>query len=66
MAIAGDQSADLTHVRLVKQGDSLPALCEQVYGNPRLVAEVARANGLDNFRALRAGMQLRFPPLEKA
>jgi hypothetical protein len=26
---------------------------------------VARANGLDNFRALPAGLRLRFPPLEK-
>jgi len=27
--------------------------------------EVARANGLDSFRALRAGVSLRFPPLAK-
>ena len=27
--------------------------------------EVARANGLDDFRALQAGMRLAFPPLEK-
>ncbi len=66
VAIAGDQSADLTHVRLVKEGDSLPRLCEQIYGDPRMVVDVARANGLDNFRALQAGMQLRFPPLAKA
>ncbi|HVY04710.1 MAG TPA: hypothetical protein VHB46_01915 [Burkholderiales bacterium] len=66
VAIAGDESADLTHVRLTREGDSLPALCEEIYGDPRMFAEVARANGLDNFRLLQAGMQLRFPPLQKA
>ncbi len=59
------RSADLTHVRLVKAGDTLPGLCRDVYGDPRLYLEVARANGLDNFRALPAGMQLRFPPIAK-
>jgi len=65
VAIAQDKSADLTHVRLVKAGDTLPGLCEQVYGEPRLYPEVARANGLNNFRDLRPGTQLRFPPLER-
>ena len=65
VAIAQDQSADLTHVRLVKAGDTLPALCNLIYGEPRLYLEVARANGLDDFRNLRPGAQLRFPPLAK-
>lgn len=65
VAIAQDSSVDLTHVRLVKAGDTLPGLCEAIYGEPRMYVEVARANGLDNFRALQAGQQLRFPPLER-
>jgi LysM repeat protein len=65
VATAQDKSADLTHVRLVKAGDTLPGLCETIYGEPRMYLEVARANGLDNFRALPAGLRLRFPPLEK-
>lgn len=65
VAITGDASADLTHVRLVKAGDTLPGLCGTIYGEPRMYAEVARANGLDNFRVLRPGTRLRFPPLEK-
>jgi Contractile injection system tube protein len=63
--MAGNQSADLTHVRLVKAGDTLPGLCQSIYGEPRLYLEVARANSLDNFRALQAGTRLRFPPLAK-
>lgn len=64
-AKAQNKSADLTHVRLVKAGDTLPGLCELIYGEPRMYLEVARANGLDNFRALQTGAQLRFPPLAK-
>lgn len=65
VAIQADQSSDLTHVRLVKAGDTLPGLCEEIYNEPRMYLEVARANGLDNFRALQAGTRLAFPPLEK-
>jgi len=65
VAKAQDQSADLTHLRLVKAGDTLPRLCDQIYGDPRMYIEVARANGLDHFRSLEPGTRLAFPPLEK-
>lgn len=65
VAIAQDQSADLTHVRLVKAGDTLPALCYAIYGDPTYYLEVARANGLDHFRQLSAGARIVFPPLER-
>lgn len=65
VAMAQDQSPDLTHYRLVKAGDSLPLLCEEIYGDPGLYIRVARANGLDDFRNLVPGTRLRFPPLEK-
>ena len=51
-ALAQDQSPDLTHVRMVKAGDTLPGFCEQIYGDPRLYLKVAAANGLDPRRAL--------------
>jgi hypothetical protein len=65
VAEAKDQSPDLTHVRLVKAGDSLPALCYQIYGNPAYYLEVAEANRIDNFRKLIPGTRIFFPPLEK-
>lgn len=65
VAMAQDQSPDLTHVRLVKAGDTLPGLCGQIYGNPRLYLEVAEANGLDDFRRLVPGTKVFFPPQEK-
>lgn len=65
VALAQDQSPDLTHIRLVKAGDTLPALCYSVYGDPGYYLDVARANRLDQFRNLIPGTRLRFPPLEK-
>lgn len=64
-AIAQNQSPDLTHVRLVKAGDTLPSLCYQIYNDPNYYLEVARANQIDNFRNLTAGSKIFFPPLEK-
>jgi hypothetical protein len=64
VAMAQDESPDLTHIRLVKAGDTLPLLCHEIYGDPAYYLEVARANGIDNFRRLQAGTRLVFPPLE--
>ena len=63
VAVAQDKSADLTHKRVVKAGDTLPALCTEIYGDPRYYLKVARANELTGFRVL-PGMQILFPPLE--
>lgn len=63
-AIAQNQSPDLTHVRLVEAGDTLPGLCYQIYDDPSYYLEVARANRIDNFRHLTAGSKIFFPPLE--
>ena len=64
VAMAQDQSPDLTHVRLIKAGDNLPALCFQIYGDPGYYLEVAEANGLTNFRELATGDKIFFPPLK--
>lgn len=65
VALAQDQSADLTHVRVVSAGDTLPGLCNQIYGEPLRYLQVAAANGLDDFRRLAVGTRLVFPPLDK-
>jgi len=64
-AMAQDESPDLTHVRLVKAGDTLPALCFKIYGDPGHYLNVARANRIDDFRNLAPGAKILFPPLEK-
>lgn len=65
VATAQDHSSDLTHLRVLKAGDTLPMLCQQIYGDPRLYLRVAQANGLNDFRKLPAGTRVFFPPLEK-
>lgn len=57
-------SPDLSHLVEVQDGDTLPLLCERIYGDSRYYAAVARLNGLRQFRALQPGTQLHFPPLE--
>src|SRR5215510_2510916 len=59
------KSSDLTHVRKVKAGDTLPLMCHWVYGDPKHYLQVAQVNGLGNFRSLEPGREILFPPIEK-
>ncbi|MEC5174011.1 nucleoid-associated protein YgaU [Chryseobacterium nepalense] len=59
------QSPDLTHKRTVQDGDTLPLMTERIYGDSKYYLEVAKANGLVNFRQLKPGSELYFPPIEK-
>jgi hypothetical protein len=61
---ANRQSPDLSHRVLVRDGDTLPLLCERIYGDPAYYIDVARFNGLVDFRRLEPGTRLHFPPLE--
>jgi hypothetical protein len=65
VAIAQDHSPDLTHVRMVKSGDTLPGMCYGIYGDPGYYLDVARANRLNTFRRLMTGTKILFPPFEK-
>lgn len=56
-------SPDLTHLVDVRAGDTLPLLCNRIYRDPAYYLAVARVNGLVDFRDIKPGMQLRFPPL---
>jgi len=62
-AKAGRSSPDLTHSVLVREGDTLPLLCKQIYGDPSYYLEVARHNGLRDIRKLLPGSRLSFPRL---
>jgi hypothetical protein len=60
------KSSDLTHIRKVKAGDTLPLMCHLIYGDPKYYLQVAKFNGLGNFRLLTPGTDLVFPPLTKS
>ena len=59
------QSPDLTHIRRVKEGDTLPLMAYRIYGDSKYYLEVARVNNLLNFRNLEPGTEIFFPPLNK-
>lgn len=58
-------SPDLTHVRTVKEGDTLPMLAFEIYGDSGYYLELARVNNIVNFRNLDPGREIKFPPIEK-
>ncbi len=61
----GRKSPDLSHIRTVMQGDTLPLLCYREYGNSKYYYQVAQFNGLLNFKQLVPGTKLIFPPIAK-
>ncbi len=59
-----NQSPDLTHIRIVKEGDTLPLMCNRIYKNSKLYLEIAKVNKLSNYRNLKPGAKLFFPPIK--
>lgn len=58
-------SPDMSRLVVMKEGDTLAALCRRIYGNSLLAGEVARFNNLNGFRDIPAGTEILFPPLKK-
>lgn len=61
--IAAKNSPDMTHLRQVAAGDTLPLMCQRIYGDSSHYLMVANHNGLVHFRDLRPGQSIAFPPL---
>jgi len=64
-AIENRQSPDLTHIRTVIKGDTLPLMCYKEYGDSKYYYQVAQYNGLTDFKKLTAGAKIIFPPIAK-
>jgi len=60
---ANRSSPDMSHLIEFKAGDTLPLLCYRVYKDSSYYLEVARANNITNFRDIKPGSKLHFPPL---
>ncbi len=58
-------SPDITHKRVVKQNEQLISLANKIYKRNDYYAEVAAKNKLNNFRKLKPGTEIYFPPLSK-
>ena len=63
-ALKKTNSPDLTHIRKVKEGDTLPLMTYRIYGDASYYLEVARINKLTNFRNLTTGTEIYFPPIQ--
>jgi len=59
------RSPDITHYRVVKSGETLPWLCYLTYGDSKYYLQVASVNNLVDFRNLKQGQELFFPPIVK-
>jgi len=56
-------SSDLTHIRTVLDGDNLPLMCYRIYGDSSYYIKVAQYNELTNFRSIKPGDVIIFPPV---
>jgi hypothetical protein len=65
VAKENNSSPDLTHIRMVKEGDTLPLMTFRIYGDSKYYLEVAKANSITNFRKLTVGRKIFFPPIKK-
>lgn len=61
----GNNSPDLTHIRYVQEGDTLPLMAYRIYGDAGLYIQVAKYNGFLDFRRLAPNTKVVFPPIDK-
>lgn len=61
--LEGKSSPDLTHVRTVDSSDTLPLMSSAIYQTPAYYIQLAHANKLNNFRSLKTGSSISFPPV---
>ncbi len=66
LRMEGKNSPDLSHVKQVQGGDTLPLMAYRIYGDDNYFMQVAKANELTSFRRIHAGQNLIFPPIEKS
>lgn len=59
------RSPDVSRLVVLKEGQTLAALCQEIYGDALLVGQVARFNNLNGYRNVPAGTQLLMPMLKK-
>lgn len=59
------RSPDVSRMVTLKEGQTLAALCNEVYGDPLLVGEVARFNNLNGYRNVPSGTKILLPMLIK-
>ena len=64
LAELGRESADRTHTRIVREGESLWMYAAEEYDDPGLWRNIARKNRIFNPRTLKSGDRLEIPPVD--
>lgn len=57
------ETADFSHIHIVREGETLSSIAAKVYENPQLWRPIAIANGVDDPRVLPIGLELLTPQL---
>ena len=57
-------SPDITHKRIIKQGDTLALMTQKIYNDQHYYMDVANVNRLDGFRKTTPGTEIFFPPIK--
>lgn len=60
---ANQQSADLTRVRSLQSSETLPMKAHEMYGDSTYYIQLAKVNKLNNFRKLKIGTVIHYPPM---
>ncbi len=62
--VAKPPLADLTHLKTMAAGDSLPLTALAIYGSLGAYIKLAKHNKLNSFRNIKPGKQIKVPPLK--
>jgi len=64
-AMKSPNSPDMSRIRILNDEDKLSLMCAEFYGDSSKELQVAKENGIINFRKLKAGTEVYFPPIKK-
>jgi hypothetical protein len=60
-----EMSPDMSRIRILNDEDKLSLMCAEFYGDSTMQLQVAKENRIINFRKLKAGTEVYFPPIKK-
>jgi Contractile injection system tube protein len=63
--IIDSKSPDMSRIRVLNDDDKLSLMCAEFYGDSSKQLQVAKENGIINFRKLKPGTEVYFPPIKK-
>ena len=59
------RSPDVSRLVVLKEGQTLSSICQEIYDDPLLVGQIARFNNFNGFRNIPTGTEILMPMLKK-